>query len=827
VRELLLDLGSEAGKSVPVMEALQRACELDRVEIARQLFEDLSDLSSQSLSLSHMNLGKLYLLEREGYFASHTGLREDLLRHNQTIFKQQADEHDKLAVLKGFGYPLYASCSWLLGEQLRRTETIEADQVVYWASFTGHHDLSRIFWEQCRKPIQTALFAVTILRHMQTTIKTGTPAQRLRENTDRYEKWACGLLDTVEDEETALGLLSEPVTAGQPYHLLDLGMDAHTKRFLTHRYCQVFMDEQWRGGFIGSRYKLQQHFTYLSFMARFFFPWGLIERSKTPHFLRGKGEDSVHGYDVIYAAGIMAMSAQQDARKSLVITNTSHRSLRSIPAAGVSSLQKEHHDGFGSMLTSSNFVSSRWMRKKEGRTSKGEGPGIEEGSLITEEGSLIEPLVEYQPTLQWYSRIVAFYQIPQAKYFSRTLTHLAWVATNFAILYTSKDHLEIERQLCISSVLNNSTNLSCHSEAPTLRGLEILWFLIEIGMFIDQRHIAVRQAVHQHLCSNSWSVVFTVVDILFCAALCLRVATLSIDYSQFDDGLETRQLVATLYTCFQVIISLNIMLITLLFIPYLSEWITFGTLTIMVQEMVSDLITWLVFFVIVLCAFSFCLLGFDRVGWYTSEGASQDITADEFSELGAFWAPLWAVHGVLDPTQYKMMNQSMAGALIWLYVLFASIVLVNLLIAMFADTYARVKEHSEREYTYHRYIRIFEHRHILTTIPPPFNMPYALYEIAQYFLARLGFERCELKLGAPVLMSGAAPMRNNMAAFKAHEAEQLASSVEARVESLRDGLIEVDKERSAFALSVTETLDKVSARRGTMVTTHRPPLNPP
>ena len=49
------------------------------------------------------------------------------------------------------------------------------------------------------------------------------------------------------------------------------------------------------------------------------------------------------------------------------------------------------------------------------------------------------------------------------------------------------------------------------------------------------------------------------------------------------------------------------------------------------------------------------------------------------------------------------MTSSMSGWLIWIYVLIGSIVLVNLLVAMFADTYARVKEASELEYMYSRY----------------------------------------------------------------------------------------------------------------------------
>ena len=48
------------------------------------------------------------------------------------------------------------------------------------------------------------------------------------------------------------------------------------------------------------------------------------------------------------------------------------------------------------------------------------------------------------------------------------------------------------------------------------------------------------------------------------------------------------------------------------------------------------------------------------------------------------------------------MFEALTGWVMWLYILIASIVLVNLLVAMFADTYTRIKESSELEYTYLR-----------------------------------------------------------------------------------------------------------------------------
>ena len=48
------------------------------------------------------------------------------------------------------------------------------------------------------------------------------------------------------------------------------------------------------------------------------------------------------------------------------------------------------------------------------------------------------------------------------------------------------------------------------------------------------------------------------------------------------------------------------------------------------------------------------------------------------------------------------MFDTLTGWVMWLYILISSVVLVNLLVAMFSDTYARIKESSELEYTYLR-----------------------------------------------------------------------------------------------------------------------------
>ena len=53
-----------------------------------------------------------------------------------------------------------------------------------------------------------------------------------------------------------------------------------------------------------------------------------------------------------------------------------------------------------------------------------------------------------------------------------------------------------------------------------------------------------------------------------------------------------------------------------------------------------------------------------------------------FSANGALWVPLWAIFGVFEPARLDWLS----SIIIWVYMLLGSVVLVNLLVAMFAET---------------------------------------------------------------------------------------------------------------------------------------------
>lgn len=88
----------------------------------------------------------------------------------------------------------------------------------------------------------------------------------------------------------------------------------------------------------------------------------------------------------------------------------------------------------------------------------------------------------------------------------------------------------------------------------------------------------------------------------------------------------------------------------------------------------------------------------------------------------AFMKPIWAVYGAFDLDE---LSEAPTGVsmLMWLYVLISSVILVNLLVAMFSDTYTKVIEKAEEEFRYQRYQRMFIAQNVWNPIPPPFSLP--------------------------------------------------------------------------------------------------------
>ena len=86
----------------------------------------------------------------------------------------------------------------------------------------------------------------------------------------------------------------------------------------------------------------------------------------------------------------------------------------------------------------------------------------------------------------------------------------------------------------------------------------------------------------------------------------------------------------------------------------------------------------------------------------------------------------------------------------WIYVLLSSVVLVNLLVAMFSDTYPKVVEQAGKEF---RYQRMYSAQDVWAPTPPPFSLPIHAREL---FRAAMRVLLAPFRTGAAATARGAA-----------------------------------------------------------------------
>ena len=68
--------------------------------------------------------------------------------------------------------------------------------------------------------------------------------------------------------------------------------------------------------------------------------------------------------------------------------------------------------------------------------------------------------------------------------------------------------------------------------------------------------------------------------------------------------------------------------------------------------------------------------------------------------------PLWAMLGQFEPAEIKEWAGVLGQDLLWMYVMVSNVLLVNLLIAMMGDTYARIKENADTEWKVRIRVRV-------------------------------------------------------------------------------------------------------------------------
>mmetsp|Transcript_55217 Transcript_55217/g.109651 ORF Transcript_55217/g.109651 Transcript_55217/m.109651 type:complete len:641 (-) Transcript_55217:752-2674(-) len=599
--------------------------------------------------------------------------------HSHTLNDRKASTHVQYELYREFIQIFFKSAvSWMLEIALGVLHEVTPLDIFLWAIMMGADELAYILWQRCDKPAHAALLGSVLCKQVAAQTLQVYAKLSMSERASRLEAWAVGILDFCCDDKMAAEIVSLHLVPGKQYHLLDLALHGEMKIFLAHRICIRQMSVEWRGGFFGSRYVVPEHTSYFLLILQTIFPYQLILHQRISKAARmDEDRHALVMMRLAMEASAMSVSVGREARRNAKPLEGDAEVERSITrkAAVVSASKDECKEMLGIMTKFSDTVAAI-----DGLTKK-----LTDNRLI--------------------SRLLSFYSTPVVAFILRAFAHLLWVAVYVLVIMTTRTYRDFKKELMLG-------------ETRLLNALDCLWFTFHIGNFVDQRHMDMMQDKHHGICSNAFWRIWAVVDAAFVIGTITRILSVALD----DEDLAL-----PCWQIYKVSMALTALLVCVLTMMYFSEWRAFGELVIIVQYMMMDVFTWLLIFIILLFSFCICMLGLEKAGLYDSTVMVEDgsgngaIEIDEFGLRGSFWSPFWAVFGEVDTSAVKSYSESLAPWIMWIYMLVAMTVLVNLLVAMFSSTFQRIQAQAEAEYVFLRYQRIFEKRHILTVVPPPFK----------------------------------------------------------------------------------------------------------
>ena len=191
---------------------------------------------------------------------------------------------------------------------------------------------------------------------------------------------------------------------------------------------------------------------------------------------------------------------------------------------------------------------------------------------------------------------------------------------------------------------------------------------------------------------------------------------------------------------------------------------------------------------------SFGFRGIDsegQVGFFSFNDESKPWFAAMWSSLGEFG--------------HYLDSLSFVGDLwMWIWVFLSTVILVNLLVAMFSERYIDVSKRSHTENIVLRCRRVFIHDRIMLVTPPLLNLPYAIG-----FLGRFYWRRVQRKCAS---LDSTKQARERLATeLTAKLVGQLQPNVERESKQYVEKFLDLEREREATSLQTlsTTTLDKL------------------
>ena len=688
----------EIGTLRTVGVTLQLALEMQRAKIVKLLCE-LPGFTVQSI-----NMGRLYSTKDEaGFLTNHKQLQDKIHTYRRDMFAPDKKKMHYVLYQKAVQRFMY-NINPILLRLLRQNSVTQVHDVFFWLVCQGNEEMARAMWAKCVMPVHIALLGAAIA-----TSKAGALAEPAKtsalELSLTLQTWAYGLLD-IADQAHATKILELEVCESfiRPNTCMDVAMATGAKMFLTQRHCVRLMDCHWRGGIPGSSITISPQFNYVALTLYAVLPplnpylWKMTEKKREQ---RKAAKNATRSDSVIDAIG-MVFRVLGEGRTTERVHNEARRM----------------HKAESTMFQ----IKSLWVTDLFG-PSAGQHQQAEEDTHQT-------------------TKIMSFYSAPVVKFTLRFLVHAANCALYIALVlaFQGPDELASKKAAC-DELDDPRPCLATHMPSMFDGNVtEVMWLIFEFGLFSDFKHQSL-QRIRKRLPAKIGvgrlaylSDLFVVVS--FSLRLYQELEMTKLKEADFggnaDDVIENAR---TIYQVYEIVISLKLMLMFFQVLPFLIIYRPLGVLTIMVQQMAQDIINWGLLFLVILGAYMMAFCGLQYAGGFNPElGENRDLRFfsakyDIYAKDGPFAAPAFAVFGDFSINQYS----GVGAIFLWSYLFISSVIMVNLLIAMFSDTFNRVKDSANEEYVHMFFDRVQEHRHVLLAPPPVLNLPYVWFDLLRYF----------------------------------------------------------------------------------------------
>ena len=787
-RRMLVELPTFEDYSRPLNKMLQHALELQRVEIVSLL------LDRPGCSVGSLSLCQLYLQEDPyNFLRSDAALQTRLQRRlSDGTIARSVTPKDMQAVYKEIVGPFLRDVCPLLSTAIDNSSAGSHADLFFWAVLMGQPRLARELWAHAENPLHCALLASHTCMSMKTQITWGS--QEVADHATEYEGWALSVMDLVDEQEIAHLVLSHSVEQWRMGSLCEIALQMHVKRFLAHRHCTSLMDHWWRGGYPGSGCEIRADESYFSCVTHVLLPFlNPYLRAKPQRAAAGAVRSREEREQMLYGALAQAMrhgnAARRGARNSVPLSTLSRAETRKLestkrlsaaarPAAAAAAAVPSTPMGAGGkdasferiMRASSinadeagglNERSVHFAVEHEAEAHvtsaiKGQQHALLKRAHSTRMPQLVRGMADEkarQEELRGACGLLSdYYSVPLIKYLIRASWHLAFLALYMQVL----THLATANQL--------EAMASRGVFVPPITGWEQAFMVWALSLAYEHRRRQARlQIFGIHKSSLPFQRIVSIGHLTLVLAIAMRLlsllplwlgwqvsgaegegqARLAAAVAAADAGGWVGGAVHSCYIVYATLMSFDAVLMCVELFTFMWTSLAFGVLAIIMGQMLVDLSLFLVFAVVFICGFSAALIGLSETALHPSADDPGRMLrgggaggCDGESSIPLVAVPVWAMFTDLELSHISQIP--FALPLMLAFVLLANVVLVNLLIAMFADTYSRIKSNAETEYHYQRFLHIFEYLHVVETIPPPLSAPWLLLAALHEALSFVG-----------------------------------------------------------------------------------------